>query len=722
MMKIKKINLSNWSFAGTLVVLFGGCLTVSAQINTSDASYKVKSGEITLQLTKTGEIAGLFIGKSQTSWIISGGTELKGLHISGVGSVKSVQKHGACMFTRTMEDVAGHTCVVTDIFTPGKGSIRWDISITSNDTPWTTAIITRMKWVQPEEKRIWAAWSDPNHSDEKEWHNPFVFLPFSDQQWTYGNQKQSTPEYGDFVSIPMFSIIDPNQDKAVSMILSPEDHLLNLQLAEMKTGDIQFSREKNRIGKGAPIHFTMDIVAHEADWRGGLRFMVSRYPFFFNPVNQVADEMGGCGAYSGYEDSVDVKRLKQMAFRVNWKLSDDFPWMGMFLPPLANANDTWKRACDEPLPLGRDSIQSFRKMNDYSKWMRKDGFYVLNYFNVTEFGRNMNNPPQRSQNDTALWKDPVAFVKYKLPGAVLIPGAATFYGASVMDCGDVAYQQFILQQAERHIKMLPYSAGICIDRMDWLRNDNVHADDGITIADGKPARSLFESWKSLLAKLSPVLHQAKKVIFVNPMAMRLDLMKGIDGFYSEHGESGSGLNSMTFISIRKPAITWTCMWWGTWEQAPKFVLAPDADQFFQRHLLMGVFPTAPYPYNNHAINPAAETDKQYMDYGPLLDAMRGKKWVLAPHCVETTSLGVKVNLFEVPSGYVVPVTFGGTAASVVVHIRNVPHLNKMKATVILPESNVEVPVTGRLNAGVLELNVPIKRGCGMVKLTPEKNK
>ena len=48
-----------------------------------------------------------------------------------------------------------------------------------------------------------------------------------------------------------------------------------------------------------------------------------------------------------------------------------------------------------------------------------------------------------------------------------------------------------------------------------------------------------------------------------------------------------------------------------------------------------------------------------LDYGPLLDAMRGKKWVLAPHCVESILPQVKVNLFEVPGGYALPVTFGG---------------------------------------------------------------
>lgn len=711
-------------FQVMLFFLFWAWLPVAAQIHANDDTYTIKSGEITLQLGKNGNILGLFWGKSQANWIASGGTLLKGLQIIGEGSVKSSKHTGSLVFTRTMKDSIGHSCMVSDIFTGQQGRIHWEISITSKDSSWSTPVITQMKCARPEEKRIWTAWSDPNHSDQKEWHNPFVYLPFTNQQWTYGNEKKTaeyrelhTPENGDFTSVPLFSVMVPAADQAVSIILSPEDHILNLQLSVSEQGDLQFTREKNRIGKTSPLHFSMDIVAHEADWRGGLRWMVSRYPGFFNPANPMADEMGGCGAYSGYEAPVDAARLKKMAFRVNWKLSDDYPWMGMFLPPLSHTNDSWKRACDEPFPPGKDSIQSFRKMNEYSEWLSRNGFYELSYFNVTEFGRNMNSTQKRNENDPELWKDPVAFVKYKLPEAVLIPGEPTFYGANVMDCGDPTYQHFILEQAKRHINMLPNSAGICIDRMDWLRYFNAKADDGVTLFNGKPARSLFESWKSLITKLGPVMHQAKKVIFVNPMAMRLDLMKGIDGFYSEHGESGPGLNSMAFISLRKPAITWTYMWWGTWDKAPRFELLPNPDQFFQRHLFMGVFPTAPYPYNNHAINPQAATDKAYLDYGPLLDAMRGKKWVLAAHCVETSSKSVKVNLFEVPSGYVLPVVYGGTAAFAVVYVRNIPNLDKMQATVIHPAATSDVPVITKYHAGILELKVPIKQGCGMVKLT-----
>ena len=75
--------------------------------------------------------------------------------------------------------------------------------------------------------------------------------------------------------------------------------------------------------------------------------MAKRYPTSFNPPNPRADLMAGCGAYSGDEDPIDVAKFKKMAFRINWKLSDDFPYMGLFIPPVKDADEKWDRFCDE---------------------------------------------------------------------------------------------------------------------------------------------------------------------------------------------------------------------------------------------------------------------------------------------------------------------------------------------------------------------------------------
>ncbi len=475
----------------------------------------------------------------------------------------------------------------------------------------------------------------------------------------------------------------------------------------------------------------MYLVPHEASWRGGLRFMTQRYPQYFEAPNPRAHRIAGCGAYSICETPIDVAKFKKMAFGFNWKLSDDFPYMGMFIPPVTSADEKWTRSCAESSPPGKGRETSCRQMNDYAKYMKQNGFSVLSYCNVTEYGKNVNprlaeESPGRA-NDEALWKNSSAYLKAKLPnawlkipanertewGAIEIPNGlkglmSNCYGAAIVDPGDPDYLNFMLEQARRNIDLLPDTDGICIDRTDWLRYYNMTADDGVSWNDGKPARSLYCSWAKLMAQMGPLMHKADKVIFCNLMAMRLELSRELDGIYTEFGNNGNALNASALIGIRKPVVAWSCN---------ETLHQPNPDAFMQRHLHLGAFPTAPYPYNNHCINPEPAADQLYLDYGPLLSAMRGRKWLLAPHCVETATPGVKVNLFEVPDGYAMPVTFGGAADFATVHVRNIAKLEKLNLSVLHPGAESAVPVTGTCKDGVLTVTVPLKRGSAMVKLT-----
>jgi hypothetical protein len=536
--------------------------------------------------------------------------------------------------------------------------------------------------------------------------------PFTNADWTYSIAGGYTPRLqGDFICIPLLTFAEPATDSGISLVLSPEDFIPDLRLQTTSDGAMQFSRTKIRLGGGETVRLAMDLTAHEADWRGGLRWMVARYPQYFDPPNPRADAMAGCGAYSGDEDPIDVAKFKKMAFRINWKLSDDFPYMGMFIPPVKNADERWQRSCDEKASADKPATISCRQMNDYARYMRTNGFYVLNYFNVTEFGKNMDVPekPMDLPGEPEEWKQPRVFLESEFPGAIYLPGAATCYKASVVDVGDPAYQKFILTQAARHNRLIPDSDGICIDRLDWLTRFNSKADDGVSWVDGKPARSLYVSWQRLMEKLGPLMHRDGKVVFVNPINERLDCLRYVDGVYNEMGVSGPSLNSSALMCLRKPALEWT---------VGRNLHEPDPDAFMQRHLLLGAYPTAPYPWNNHCLKPEEHDDHVYLDYGPLLDAMRGKKWVLAPHCVKTTTPGVKVNLFEVPGGYVLPVVFGGTNQTAFVRLRNLPGLdpNHIHCDALQPGKDAAVPVTAHFDSSALELTVPLAHGCAMVRI------
>ncbi len=266
----------------------------------------------------------------------------------------------------------------------------------------------------------------------------------------------------------------------------------------------------------------------------------------------------------------------------------------------------------------------------------------------------------------------------------------------------------MLDQAKRHIALLPDTDSICVDRNDWLRLDNPDGDDGVSWVDGNPARSLYRSWIAFMDELGPLMHSADKVIFANTMTMRLELTRQLDGIYNEFGNNPGALNASALMGIRKPVLGWT---------TNEALRGPDPDSFFQRHLYLGVYPTAPYPFNHHCITPEPAADGFYMDYGPLLDAMRGKRWVLTARCVNAVTPGLGVNLFEVPGGYALPVTFGGKAASARVRLRNCPGLDRVKCETLHPGAAGSVPVPPTFKDEVLELQVPLKRGCAMVRLT-----
>jgi len=169
---------------------------------------------------------------------------------------------------------------------------------------------------------------------------------------------------------------------------------------------------------------------------------------------------------------------------------------------------------------------------------------------------------------------------------------------------------------------------------------NEDRDDGLSWVGGRPARSLLVSWKDLLEKLGPLMHQAGKVIFVNNHDKRIDLLRRTDGFFDEFTYGGAPLNLTALMGVRRPVLGWT---------AEEKNLRPDPDAFFQRYLHLGAFPMAPFPGNDHSLLPGEWVDRQYLAYGHLAPIFQRKRWVLEPHCVEGCGAMAKVNLFEVPA-------------------------------------------------------------------------
>jgi hypothetical protein len=707
---------------------------------------RVNAKGIGVELSAAGEIVGVMAGGRKIG--LSGRTSLAGC--TPVGAAKEEKlPNGAIQFTRTFKDSAsGRSLTAVDRFSPTGDSVRWEIEIVSDGSPWTTEIVTELQYPATAATRFWTAWADPvwstSHNPKApeqteptgKWSDPLVLRPLVDATWTYGGY-DTTPDH---IVLPLATVAEPADDSALSLVFSPEDIILcGSQLTTTPSGSVKFSRVNYRLGGGKPVHFEMNLIAHEADWRGGLRWMTARFSEFFDPPSPNADAMAGCAAYSGDEGLIDVAKFKKMAFRVNWKLDDDMAYMGMFLPPVTSSEETWERGwayeADNPNKPHRTSAG---RMNDYARYLKNNGFYLLDYFNVFNFGGQ--DDGRKPKNPGApLWEDASAFQAANFPNAQLVSNRDAF------DCDDPGYRKFLLEQVDRDIRWLPDSAGICIDNTYFMFDNNSHADDGVSWVQGGAARALCISWNRFFDQAGPKMRKAGKVIFASTIFSRLDVYRQIDGFYAEFGYDGRGLNSTALMGMRKPVMAWTYN---------ESLFRPDPDSFFQRHLLMGAYPTAPYPWNNHCILPDMswdepgdlvqeihdetrgfyykygslferdtahrwmKTEEYYLAYGPLLDAMRGKKWVLAPHCVEVTGDTAKANLFRVPGGYAMPVCFGGEAEFAEVILRNVLGLDNLKYSVIHPgvETAVAATVLYEDKEGALILRIPLHHGCAMVTL------
>jgi hypothetical protein len=716
---------------------------VSFYASAQNKQNKIVSRKLSALVTQDGLVS-LKEASNKYTFPVRINTSLEGCETIGEVSSKLLPGNGIENKRLLKNKTTGSSCIFTERFKPAENGLHCEIEICGTGDPWSTTIKTAVLYKAGEFSKIWAPWGDiriskksfsdtgirdsENLTFDQNWTDPLLPRKFFNDTLFYGAPyfRYDKPGIGfipfqwNLLCIPMVSIIESDDDTGLSIILDPDDDILDLTMEVQSDGTILFNRLFNRISDKNTLNFSFNIITHESDWRGGLRWISENFPEYFNPANPSADEMAGTGGYSDSDVDFDVEKMKMMAFSVNWRASFDFPYMGMFIPPVAK-NESWIRFGGRPT--------SVATMQQYAEKMRKMGFHVLSYFNVTEFGAKMKYPltSPSTYNESDLWKSANDFLSIKLNDAILhvptlVPqeklgfysktkkGGAyfTWEDGLVLDCGEPVYRDFLIDQAQKHIELIPASDGVCIDRLDWLRMFNEDKDDGITWFIDRPARSLISSWKYLMKDFCPLMHKNGKVIFVNNHDKRIDLLKNIDGIFDEFTYSGAPLNLTALLCINKTALGWT--------GDNSSIKSEGVDNFFQKYLYMGVFPMAPFPGNDHSIRPDEWTDRQYIDYGHLFVAIRGKKWVLEPHCIEVDNDNVKANLFKVHDGYVIPVVFGKGIKTVTLNVRNIPGLKKASCKAVYPGNQEYLSLKSEFAAGLLQVHVPLVRGCAMVKI------
>jgi hypothetical protein len=702
----------------------------------------VQSDRLTVQLSIDGMIRSVRIG--QVIKKVVGQTELEGCALAAKVTHRNTAGGGIEFIKTLQRHKDRRTFTLLERFIPVQKNVRWEIEIKDEGTPWNTGIKTILNYPLNPQSRFWTAWADPRQPDQPEpggqylqhdyvmdkitrheWADPLDPQPMKKATLYYGAPYYRyeepnlffVPYLRELFCIPLATFLENQDDQGLSLALSPEDMIFDLTMTTTAQGELTFNRLFNRLGQGRTVRFAMDLVAHESDWRAGLGWIVARYPEYFQPAIPQAQDLSGCGAYSSRWIDFDAEKMRAMAFKVNWKASFDFPYMGMFLPPTKDDAEEWTSFLGEQVSVDR--------MAKYSQDMRRLDFHVLCYFNVFEFGADITwpRPVRKTRNDADLWRNGNDFLYEKLQQAIVLvpenekPLDSKLYsnhigepyvswrGCILLDPGDPAYRDFLLDQARRHIEKLPASSGICVDRLDWCRFYNHDADDHTSWLNGKPVRSLLLSWKEIGDSLAQIMHRANKVVFVNNHAKRIDMLRNMDGIFDEFTYHGCPLNLTALLSVERPALGWTYS---------KDNLQPDPDLFFQKYLYMGVFPMAPFPGNDHSLRPDSAVDKYYLDYGPMLNALRGRRWVLQPHVVQTADDRAKVNIFSVDGGYILPVVFARND-TIKIFVKKLPDMSST-ARALYPGTNNWQPLALNEIRGKMVIEAPTKRGCAMVRI------
>ncbi len=613
---------------------------------------------------------------------------------------------GGAELTRQVA-VGAHTASIVECFRPDGNSIAWTTEIQGQGDTWSVPIRTYLTWPALPATLCWAPWSDPRpEKAPRGWHDPLIPVPFASRTLVYGGPDPTVSSPG--FSLPFFSILEG--ENGLSWQQAVEDFPINMQMRTTAWGDVTLDRMQQRITSHQPVRWRMRFVTHEADPRAALGSYVERHSEYFRPPNPRIWEIMGNGTYSSYRGEIDARKYARMGYLVNWRFPEyEYPYIGIFVPPVPRDDEVWV--------TDQGTTMSLREMQEGVARTRRQGFHLLSYFNVFEFGRDCKQedpaPLVQSEQREDYWRNPNDMAWHVFRDALPYASPGRLYGAwkggVVIDPAEASYSDHLLGMARQYLEKVPESDGLCIDRLDISAVFNTTRDDGVSWYQNSPARSLLTSWLAVMDRVGPVMHQADKVIVANPIRRRIEMMRHLDGFYDESGQNPLAFNLAAFLALRKPYVAWT-----------QSIQDPTPDEFFQRHLYMGSFVTVPFREVSHTLPLSGpEVDRQFLDYGPLFDALRGRQWVLQAGVIRADGEGVKANVFEVPGGFVVPVGFAGQRASVTVRLQGLPWpegVSQFRAESIRPGELAWAPLKSEERSGTIELEIPVVRGCAMARL------
>jgi len=198
----------------------------------------------------------------------------------------------------------------------------------------------------------------------------------------------------------------------------------------------------------------------------------------------------------------------------------------------------------------------------------------------------------------------------------------------------------ILAQLERAFRECPECAGVMFDQTCYHSYD-FSRDDGMTMLNNRPCFDTHGAYLAMKDKVVKILRKYGKTTFTNG-PYNVEIQRGLDGIMAEGGLVEM-VAMFSYMTLAKPMMT-----------LPHNRPIGDTELILKHCLKYGAFAgTREHLMSKPRVNISKEELRIYRRYMPLIEQLRGRRWVLHAHALSLPG-GYDGNIFRNPRGrYVV---------------------------------------------------------------------
>ena len=450
-------------------------------------------------------------------------------------------------------------------------------------------------------------------------------------------------EYGgrlpNITVIPAATIFDPEKDYGVTFLEPldvPKSLIQFFFLPEKPEFSFVIVNRQLRLGPHIDAYACVLLKEHEGDWRPGLRWILNKYPEYFEAECKSIFRFEGSMLCDYINPPQRIERWLREGLK--WQeIHFHFPFYGLYAPK----KKEW---------MSVTSIEAASQLNlkRLSRLGRRGPIYDAPVYKVSE-------KEIKSYIDLLHQKGVAAFMYYQMFECNRDYAEKNFKESIVTDESgrfrpgwmytylmnpDPKYRWFkhLLQQVEGLLAKYPNCDGLFLDRADYRELDFSH-DDGVTMVGNKPCHMIGFGFQKAMEQIADILHRRGKAIWTNGPTS-IEATKHIDGVMAEGHPFW--LKTLQYLCLVRPLIF--------------LPLGDDASykpRMTERNLKL-CLEVGAYPHVT-PLQPEEYLKKNiflFDLYLPLLRFLNGRRWVLTAHALKLPKR-FGGNIFQTPDGHYV---------------------------------------------------------------------